>query len=314
MRLGFLALVRGAGGTLHDAARLVRQALDHAGDQPVAALAHRVLGALLYEWDDLAEAETHLEQARGMARMIGNADLEVGILRQLAQLKQAQAQPAAALTLLNEVHELAARRQMPPFALAVNAACHTAIALAQHDLDSAQFWAEQVSEAADVSPFYPRLNLTPARLLLAQGENARAAAELAERHAAAQAAGWQWGALEAQALQALAASRQEEALAYTRLCLSAAQREGFVRLFLDKGPRMLGYCALLESDPEVGAYVRVLLARAATPVRQTAVTPSPSPPRRHRWLIRSASASWNSWRSWRGAGPTPRSRARCLSR
>jgi LuxR family maltose regulon positive regulatory protein len=140
-----------------------------------------------------------------------------------------------------------------------NAACHVQIALAQGDLAAAIRWAEQVTEDADGSPFYPLLGLTPARLLLAQKEKAAAADQLEAWYDTAVAAGWQFGVIEVRALQALAAPTPDQALTFLAGALALAEPEGYVRTFVDKGERMaalLRHAAARGTAPD---YARRLL-------------------------------------------------------
>jgi LuxR family maltose regulon positive regulatory protein len=151
-----------------------------------------------------------------------------------------------------------------------NAACHVRIALAQGDLATGTRWAEQVTEDADSSRFYPLLGLTPARLLLAQNEKAAAAGELEGWYDTAFRAGWQFGAIEVRALQALAAPTPDDGLAFLAHALALAEPEGYVRTFVDKGQPMadlLRQAALRGLAPE---YARRLLEAFSRP---------PAPPR-----------------------------------
>ena len=47
-------------------------------------------GAILYEWNRLSEAETHLRQAIDLAERSGNTEILSGAYRQLAFVEQAQ--------------------------------------------------------------------------------------------------------------------------------------------------------------------------------------------------------------------------------
>jgi LuxR family maltose regulon positive regulatory protein len=152
-----------------------------------------------------------------------------------------------------------------------NAACHVLIALAQGDLATAIHWAEQVTEDADGSPFYPLLGLTPARLLLAQKEKAAAADQLEAWYDTAVAAGWQFGVIEVRALQALAAPTPDEALTFLADGLALAEPEGYVRTFLDKGQPMADLLRKAAERDLSPAYARRLLAAFSRP---------PAPPRR----------------------------------
>jgi LuxR family maltose regulon positive regulatory protein len=129
-------------------------------------------------------------------------------------------------------------------------------------------WADQVTEAADGSRFYPLLGLTPARLLLAQGERAAAAEQLEGWYDTAVDAGWQFGVIEVRALQTLAAPTVDEALTFLADALALAEPEGYVRTFLDKGERMaklLREAADRDLAPEYTGRLLRAFSRAAAP-------------------------------------------------
>jgi LuxR family maltose regulon positive regulatory protein len=257
--LGFLGAVQGAQGRLHKAEAWLRQAIREGGGATPTALAHDTLGALLYEWDDLDAATEHLERGIELGARSGNVETQIGGYRILSRLRQAQGDASGALEAIREAHKLAREKDVSPLMRARNAACHTQIALAQGDLPVALRWAEQVTEAADGSRFYPLLGLTPARLCLAQGEKAAAAEQLEAWYDTAVRAGWQYGVVEVRALQAMAAPTVDEALPFLADALARAEPEGYVRTFVDKGEPM---GELLQEAARRGlapAYTRRLL-------------------------------------------------------
>jgi LuxR family maltose regulon positive regulatory protein len=156
-----------------------------------------------------------------------------------------------------------------------NAACHVRIALAQGDLHAAIHWAEQVTQDADSSRFYPLLGLTPARLLLARGEKGAAAQQLEAWHRLAVRSGWQFGAIEVRALQALAAPTPDEALTFLIDALTLAEQEGYVRTFVDKGEPLAELLREATQRDVAPAYARRLLAAFSRP--PTAPRPAEQP-------------------------------------
>ena len=263
--LGFLGAVEGAQGRLHQAARWLRRAIRAGEGAPPTALAHDTLGALLYEWNDLEAAAEELQRGIELGARSGNVEIQIGGHRILARLLQARGDAPGALEAIRGAHKLAREKDVSPLMRARNAACHVQIALAQGDLATALRWAGAVTEAADGSRFCPLLGLTPARLHLAQREKAAAAQQLEGWYATAVAGGWQFGAIEVRALQALAAPSVEERLAYLADALTRAEPEGYVRTFVDKGEPM---AALLQEAAARGVaseYTRRLLWAFARP-------------------------------------------------
>jgi LuxR family maltose regulon positive regulatory protein len=236
--LSFLGVIQAARGRLHQAAELFRQAIRLGKRSPPIALAHNEFGALLYEWNDLEAAADHLQRGIELSQRSGNLEVQSGGYYKLACLKQTQGDASAALDALQKAHQLARQKDVPPLTRARNAACHVQIALAQGDVATAMRWAKQVTEDADAFPFYPFLRLTPARLLLAQNQEAAAAEQLEVLYETALRAGWQFGVIEVRVLQALAASTPTDALAFLAEALTLAEPEGYVRTFVDKGEPM----------------------------------------------------------------------------
>jgi LuxR family maltose regulon positive regulatory protein len=273
--LCFLGTIQAAWGRLHRAAELFRQATRLGGQSPGTALAHNDLGALLYEWNDLEAAADHLQRGIELGQRGGNVEVQIASYRTLARVKQAQGDASAALGALQEAHELAREKDVPPVIHARNAACHVQIALAQDDTATAIRWAEQATEHADASPFYPLLGLTQARLLLAQNEKTAAAEQFEALYETAVSAGWQFGVVEVRALQALAAPTPTAALTFLTDALTLAQPEGNVRTFLDKGEPVAALLRQAASQGIAPSYVAKLLAAfdAEAPIRPVRPTP-----------------------------------------
>jgi LuxR family maltose regulon positive regulatory protein len=276
--LSFLGTIQAARGKLHRAAALLTQAVQSGGGSPAVAYAHVIYGALLLEWNDLEAAADHLQRGIELGQRGGNIEIQISGYRVLARLKQAQGQASAAVEALQNAHQLAGEKDVPPLIRARNAARHVQLALAQDDLDTATRWVEQATDSADASPFYPLLGLTQARLLLAHNQKAAAAEQLAARHETAVDCGWQFGALEVRALQALAAPTPAAARAFLADALTQAQAEGYVRTFVGKGEPMSALLREAASQGIAPPYVATLLAAfAATPQERGRPEP-PAPP------------------------------------
>ncbi|MDX1415387.1 MAG: LuxR C-terminal-related transcriptional regulator [Candidatus Promineifilaceae bacterium] len=259
LALGFLSMVQAAQGQLHKAADLLHTALKRAADSPANALPHLVQGALLYEWNRLEEAETHLQKAITLAQRSGNIELESSAYRQLALLLQATGDHTAALRALI-MAENAAGDRAPQITHARNQATAVTIALAQNDLNTARRRAEQMQTPASASLFYAPLFLVPAQLSLAQGNKSAAAAHLAIEHEKATRSGWRYGQIEIRVLQAMAASGSNDASRYLADALTSAQTEGFLRVFLDKGKDLIPVLHLAAGHNVHADYSKSLLA------------------------------------------------------
>ena len=264
--LTYLAMIQAIYGRLRRAAELCRELIQLGGSSPTVAPAWIELGAILYEWNDLEKADHHLKLGIELSQHSGNIVFFSEGLRTLAILQQRSGEAEAAQSNLQKSDQFISERQVTPITHLRHAACHVQLALAQNDLDTAEYWSRQVTEPADSSLLYPRLDLTPSRLLLAQGEKAQAAERLSELFVLSSRAGWGSGALEVRSLQALAAATPYEALHFLEDALNKAQPEGFIRTFVDKGPPMKALLERLKPQGgELKGYIQTILAAFGEP-------------------------------------------------
>ncbi|MCO5194351.1 MAG: LuxR C-terminal-related transcriptional regulator, partial [Anaerolineae bacterium] len=271
LSIGFMSIIQASQGRLHDAADLLHTALAGAADSPANALSHLVQGALLYEWNQLDEADASLQKAITLAQRSGNRELESSAYRKLALLAQATGDQSA-VSIALALAKRAAGDDAPQITRARNQAAAVVIALAQNDLETARRWADQMQTTASASLFYVPLFLIPARLHLAQGNKPAAGKHLAVEYEKASGAGWRYGQIEIRSLQALAASSVDDALHYLADALTMAQPEGFVRTFIDKGEHLIPLLHMATGRQLHSDYCRSLLAEFSEKL------PLPSPP------------------------------------
>ena len=226
-----LGSLQAADNQLYRAAESYRHSLALFGDQPLpsACEAHLGLARLFYEWNDLAAAQQHGEQALQLAQRIENNDRQVASTLFLAQLKRAQGDVPGAAAALAQAEQTAHQHQLV-FRVPEVAAAQVLLFLAQGQVAAAA----QLMQAHDI-PF------SQARVYLAQGDAAAALAVLKPLHQRAEAKNWPDERLKGLILQALAHQAQgEKALALQRLAeaLLLAEPGGFVRTFIDEGAAM----------------------------------------------------------------------------
>jgi LuxR family maltose regulon positive regulatory protein len=128
------------------------------------------------------------------------------------------------------------------------------------------------------------VHITLAAVLLAQGVHDRAdhtiaeAADLSERLlAAAEDGGRRGSAIEILVVQALARHARGDsagALASLDRAVTLAEPEGYVRVFIDHGPRMAALLKLASKQPNARGYVRRLLG-ADAPMEGAAAVAQP---------------------------------------
>ena len=234
----FLGALEATFGRLHRAAELLRGVV-RSDPSPASALGRIYLGALLYERNELTEAADQVQHGIQLSLQSGGSEIQMSAYRVIAAIQQSLNDSGGALDSLQKLDNLARSTTVSSFEHARNASIHVLIALAQGDLSTAMEWAERIEEDGDTSPFYAQLNLTPARVLIAQKRKTEASEDLKKRHQQAVEGNWQYGQIEIRVLQALAATDPVSSLAFITDALQQAQPEGYMRIFVDKGEKLI---------------------------------------------------------------------------
>jgi LuxR family maltose regulon positive regulatory protein len=277
-----LADIRIAQGRLHEAMRTYERGLrlvtaqqrpeDTPGTRPPlrgAADMHVGLSELHRERDDLPAATQHLLSSKELGEHTGFLQNPYRWRVAMARIRQAQGDLDGALDLLDEAERL----YMSDFSPDVRpiAAMKTRVWIAQGRLGEALDWAQErgLSVHDDLRYLREFEHITLARLLIARSPSERTghslleAIGLLERLLQAAEAGERTGSvIEILIVQALAHQVRGDtpaALAPVSRALTLAEPEGYVRTFVDEGPRMV---VLLEAAAKQGiapTYVRHLL-------------------------------------------------------
>jgi LuxR family maltose regulon positive regulatory protein len=270
-----LADIRIAQGRLREAMRSYGRGLQLAmaqGHPILRGIADMYVGMsqLLCEQNELPSATEHLLRSQELGEHMGLPQNPYRWRVAMARITQAQGDLDGALELLEE----AQRRYVGDFFPNVRpvAALVTRLWLAQGRLVEALDWAHEQGLSAhdELSYLHEFEHITLARILLAHAQTDRSGHALGEatrllaRLLAAAEAGERMGnVIEILILQALAHQVQSDipaALAPLARALTLAEREGYVRLFVDEGP-LMGH--LLQETLARGilpGYVEKLLA------------------------------------------------------
>jgi LuxR family maltose regulon positive regulatory protein len=246
-----LADIRIAQGRLREALRTYERGLQLATAQgnPIlrgTADMHVGLSELACEQNDLPAAAEHLLRSQELGEHMGLPQNPYRWRVAMARIKQAQGDLDGALALLEE----AERRYVGDFFPNVRpvAALVTRVWVAQGRLAEALDWAraQGLSAHDELSYLHEFEHITLARVLLAHaksdhsGHSVREAIGLLDRLLAAAQAGERTGrVIEILVLQALAHQVRDDvpaALAPLSRALALAEREGYIRLFVDEGP------------------------------------------------------------------------------
>jgi LuxR family maltose regulon positive regulatory protein len=250
--------------------------------------AHYLLSSVAYQRNDLAAAEAHalaLEDLRYVGRPM--AYLQSAFI--YASIYQARGQPDLArqkLELAFDFLRESRNEGLVPLAQAFQAE----LAMRQGDLGAARHWATTIGPFLPLGlmPYFYAPQLTLPKILLAQDTPAsreQAAAALSRLHAFVTATHNTRFTIEVLALQALLYAAQGDeptALARLQQAVALAKPGGFIRLFVDLGPRLASLLARLRQTGVFPDYTGQILeafdeSTPAAPHPKTATTPMSHP-------------------------------------
>jgi LuxR family transcriptional regulator, maltose regulon positive regulatory protein len=244
--MGHQARLQMARGRLHEADGILRPALGFATERgdvslPATGEVQVAMGELLYEWDELDSAEDRLKEGVRLAERTGQLGSQVDGYVSLSRVKQAQRDTDGAVETAQEAERLA-RSSSVRQVIVEAAGWKSRLHLAQGELAAATSELERVGMGDDDPVFVREIKQSArARLLIAQGEHDEALRLLADLREAAQAAGRIGREIEILALQALtlgAKGEKERAVNTLTRALALGEPEGYVRSFVDEGPKM----------------------------------------------------------------------------
>jgi LuxR family transcriptional regulator, maltose regulon positive regulatory protein len=247
----FLSRVQAARGHLRRAFQMYQPLREMAAPVPILALAHMDIATLHFEWNELEACESHLVKSIAIGEETRNLEFLSSTCNQMARLRLARNDLEGARAALDRAWQLLENQAVTPITRSRNAAAYLQLALSQGDLHAAESWSEQAGEGADAHPFYPFAGLSRARLLLAQGQDLAAQNVLGECAGLAENRGWGYARIMILILQSIAAGTGEEAAGFVREALALAQPEGFLRIFLEGGDRLV---PLLHEAARRGIY------------------------------------------------------------
>ncbi|HEV8596347.1 MAG TPA: LuxR C-terminal-related transcriptional regulator, partial [Candidatus Dormibacteraeota bacterium] len=288
-----LADIEIAQGRLREAMSTYERGLQLATEPGAPALRgaadmHVGICELFRERNDLEAATNHLRTSRELGEGNGLPQNPYRSRVAEARIRQAEGDLDGALELLTEAERLYVSDFSPN--VRPIAALKARVWIAQGKLAEARGWAQTHGVSATDDPAYVREfeHITLAAVLLAQGIHDGAdrtiveAADLTERLLAAAEDGGRHGpAIEILVVQALARHAHGDvtaAIAALDRAAALAEPEGYVRVFVDEGPRMTALLKVAEKQPNAPSYLHRLLAALATveraaPVAQPLIEP-----------------------------------------
>ena len=272
--LGSLIFIFLLSAEFNDAAPLARQLYELATkskNRYIRAWASYLQGHIHYVWNDLDAAVRHFDKAvsdRYLLHTAGALDSLVG----LALTYQAQGQPDSAEATVLHLLEFAQENNNPAF-ITVARSCQARLSLMQGDLASAVRYLKSADLATDSSTMFfwievPRI--TQCRMLVAQGSEAslqEAGEKLAAYGKITKPENNTRQLIDILLLQSLnyqKQSQRDQALAVLARAIALAEPGGFIRPFLDLGPRMVELLDHLLSQGVAPAYIAQILAAFQT--------------------------------------------------
>ena len=283
-----LADIRIAQGRLREAKRTYEWGLQLATtqDEPVlrgAADMHVGLSVLHCEHDDLHAATEHLLRSKALGEFTGLPQNPYRWCVAMARIREVQGDLDGALNLLDEAERLYVSDFFPK--VRPIAALKTRVWVAQGRLDEALGWTREQGLSAEDNLSYMREfeHITLTRVLLVRYERDPADNAFLEvmgflerlLHAAEDGARTS-SVIEILVLHALAHQMHGDiaaALVPLERALTLAEPEGYVRMFVDEGPRMAQLLEVAAKNGVAPNYVRQLLkalgkAENKTPIKQ----------------------------------------------
>jgi LuxR family maltose regulon positive regulatory protein len=264
-----LGLMLNEKGRLREAVRAHRETLQFADDHGMAdtfyfGIVHTSLADFLREWNQLEEAEYHLNLGLSMIRQGGLNILLISGLINLAGLKLSQCDPAGALATLEDLQREC--RNMDPDTYQDASRNLRLRCLAElGELDEMAAWLEGVdlSPELPITPDRGRMLLLAAHCMVILGRVNEAVRVLAHLEGVARENDYVGILIQVLVNQAIAWQMLKDtgrALTLLEKALEMTEPEGYMRVYLDEGERMRELLEKARQKAIKLAYVTRLLA------------------------------------------------------
>jgi LuxR family maltose regulon positive regulatory protein len=264
-------------GNSKQAARACEKALQSATGAegrylPVAGYALLVLGSVYREWNGLDAAARHLVEGIDLCAQVGSLFDQVVGHTVLARVRQAQQDPEGAGNALRSAERLSMKMKGYVFARRWVEDCQVRLWSAQGRVAEIARWIQETDLRVDDPVSFVREleHIILARALVAVGREQPeeryldgALDLLARLLEMAESRGWVGKAIEVLVLEALAHQGRgdtDAALVALERALSVAEPRGYLRTFVDEGPRMASLLHEAAARGLAPDYVRRLLA------------------------------------------------------
>jgi LuxR family maltose regulon positive regulatory protein len=230
-------------GRLHAAASLCREFLDPIQKSGIrfiytAGSMKIDLGEVLYEWNNLVEAEQHIRDGLQFNEAWRNIMTDGFGLTVLVRVLQAKGDYKGAMQVVKKFETRLLEHSQPREFDEDLRTLGVRVQLASGDLQNPSLWADQILSRADFNLHEDLYLLTLARIRLAQSRYSEVEKLLAGQTLPAASGSQITRQLESNLLLAAAVAGQQhllEAFELVESCLGLAEPEGYMRIFLDVG-------------------------------------------------------------------------------
>ena len=271
--LARLYAVEGQLNKSYDTYQMAAQTIPATGEPHLGARALIEVGIadVLCEWNDLDAALTHIEEGLSLLTFWGKADDLALSYITLARIHLAQENRKDAIDAIEKATHFAQTSGIFPEAYHAVELARVKLWLAQRDIKSANRWSASLDQRFDVDNPFKFVNevthIAQARVWMAQNKLEETIGLLTRLEEIAGSTERTSRVIEILLLQAL--TRQElgdakQAILALTTCLTLAQPEGYVRIFLDEGKSLRSLLARLlrlGADKPVRDYVIYLLSQ-----------------------------------------------------
>ena len=265
-------------GQLNQSYGLYRQAaqwVQETGEQHLGASSLIEIGFadVLCERNDLEAAMNHAKKGLALLPLWGKADDLALAYATMTRIELAQSNRHGATESMEKAREIIRTTGVFPESPRAVELAQVKLWLAQGDMQAANHWIESLGERFGLDDPFRFENeiahIAEARVLISQNRNDEAISLLSQLEESARSAGRMGRVVEILLLEALAMQAigdSEHAILALTQCLTLAEPEGYMRIFLDEGELM---CELLERlktsslTPQLEEYVNRLLEAGA---------------------------------------------------
>jgi LuxR family maltose regulon positive regulatory protein len=230
------------------------------------------IGQINYAWNNLDKSLEHLRKGIDFGKKAANSRiLFLGHLA-LARALQTQGDASGALNIMQEAVKIWQQYNLSRWKLLPSVTAHQAwLSLVQGDIESAAQWAQKkgLDPQGELVYQYEGDFIILARLLVSQGDVDKAMELLLRLLESAEQGGRIAHCIEILSLQAISLNAQgknDRAFSVLGKALAMAEPGGFVRVFIDEGPRMARLLYEISANADVLSseisldYVQRLLA------------------------------------------------------